>query len=386
MDDEKTIYTPDGTPIYWLERDVYSFIDKTTLIFGGSQSGKTTIIEEILYFCKDYIPNYIVIAPKTSDHVYRKKLPSVCIKDDLSKEVLEKIWRRQYYLTQIYNTANDNENLKRLFNKAPDPKICIMIKSIIQSADKHISEITQNNHLNYAQKRSQITHIEDLRNKNLKRLYKQSIRQNRSTLEKYDLDDQLRTVLEYLDFNPRLMLIIDDCSEKFPVWMKYYKKNETNPFNSIFYRGRWNHITLVFAAHDDKVVPPELRKNALMVFFTTSNALIASLNKTQSGYNAQEKQYATKISTTVFSNNANVRTHQKLCYKRELNPPFRYIIANLYPEFKIGCIPLQELADKIPKNEITLQDNPYVQMAKNNKNRRSTKTISISHPRKTKFD
>jgi type IV secretory pathway VirB4 component len=57
-EERKTLYTSKNEPIRWFERTADCFLDKTTLIFGGTGSGKTTIIEEILYICKDYIPAY----------------------------------------------------------------------------------------------------------------------------------------------------------------------------------------------------------------------------------------------------------------------------------------------------------------------------------------
>ena len=176
INDSKTIYTDSGIPIPWLEKDVDNYLDKTTLIFGGSGSGKTTIIEEILYLCKSYIPNYIVIVPKTSDKVYRKKLPARCIKDDITKKQLQKIWDRQFNFAQLYNVANDPANLESLFNKIYDRPSIVMVKAITQRANDLISNIENNHALDFGQKNSQKSAIEDLRNKKLKTLYKKTIR------------------------------------------------------------------------------------------------------------------------------------------------------------------------------------------------------------------
>lgn len=362
--DNKAIFTNKGEPIKWFDRSANSFLDKTTLVFGGSGSGKTTIIEEILYLCKDSIPNYIVVAPKTSDTAYRGKLPGRCIKEDLTKSKLQKIWQRQYYFTQLYNTANDINILESLFNKAPDRKSFIMIQAISKSAKNKIYEIETNNKLNFAQKKSQISNIKDLCTKKIKVLYKKSIRQNRKLLETKNIDnkltDQEKVALEYLDINPRLMMIIDDSTEKFQQWMKFFKKGEVNPFESIFYKGRWNYITLVFAAHDDKVIVPELRKNSRVTYYTTSQALMASLNKTQSGFTTQEKKFAQRCAELLFNDGDGIKTFQKLCYIREDSCPWKYVIANLYPEFTLGSSSLRELAKKMPKIDDGLNDNPFL--------------------------
>jgi len=361
--DDKTTYTEKGEPIKWFNRTVDSFLDKTTLVFGGSGSGKTTAVEEILYLCKNHIPNYLVVAPKTSDTAYRSKLPAKCIKEDLTKKKLKTIWERQYFLTQLYNTANDVNVLESLFKKTSDRRSSAVIFSAAFSARRTIDNIEKSS-FNFAQKKSQINIVKDLCTKKLKKIYKTSIRNNKAKLEAMaeanELDDKEKVALEYLDVNPRLMLIIDDSTEKFQMWMKYFKKGEENIFECIFYKGRWNYITLVFAAHDDKVVPPELRKNARVSYYMTSQALMASINKAQSGFTSQEKKFAQRAADVLFTDDINnIKTHQKLCYIREDPCPFRYMIANLYPDFRLGCAALYELANKMPKNDDGLSSNPY---------------------------
>ena len=171
----------------------------------------------------------------------------------------------------------------------------------------------------------------------------------------------LKTALEYLDINPRLMLIIDDCSEKFETWMKYFKKTEENVFESILYRGRHNKITLVLAAHDDKIIDTKLRKNARVVIYTTGQSVITSFNKPGNGFSLQERKEAEKKSAKIFGEDSTeIKSHQKFCYIRDDVHPFRYTIANLYPDFDLGCLPLRELIGKMPKKDDDIASNPFV--------------------------
>lgn len=391
MAEDRTIYTEQGEPIKWFNITADSFLDKTTLVFGGSGSGKTTIIEEILYLCKNYIPNYIVIAPRTSDTAYKSKLPARCIKEDLTKIKLQKIWNRQYNITQLYNTANDVTILESLFNKYTDKESYTMIQAITTRTQNKIAEIQRNNRMNFGQKRSQKGNITNRCTREIKKIYRRSIRKNRQLLEKKaahgELTDKERVALEYLDINPRLMMIIDDSTEKFQMWMKYFKKCETNPFESIFYKGRWNFITLVFAAHDDKVIVPELRKNARVTYYTTSQALMASLNKTQSGFTAQEKKFAQRCASILFVNeDSEIKSHQKLCYIREDMSPWRYVIANLYPEFNLGCSPLLELTQRMPKLDDGFSNNPFLKgIVDQKKTHKGKKRKYISASKKKKY-
>ena len=294
--DDKTIYTTEGDPIPWFPKDVNNHLDKTTLIFGGTGSGKTTVIEEILYLLKDYVPNFMVMAPRTSDAAYRRKLPSRCIKEDFTKERLQQLWNRQYYATQLYNTANDINILESLFKVAPDREGIVMLEAIKRKALDMIKVIEMSPNLDFGQKKAQKTAIEELQIKKIKIIYRDAVRKNKHIIERNpDLTTQQKIALDYLDFNPRLCLIIDDCSEKFQVWMKFFKKNEVNPFESIFYKNRWNYLTLVFAAHDDKLVNTELRKNSRVTIYTNSQALVTSINRAGNGFTPKEKKEQKEI-------------------------------------------------------------------------------------------
>lgn len=360
--DEKIIYTAEGDPIPWFTKDVNNHLDKTTLIFGGTGSGKTTVIEEILYLLKDSVPNFVVIAPRTSDSAYRRKLPARCIKEDFTKERLQALWDRQVFVTQIYNTSNDINVLESLFKIAPDRESIVMIEAIKRKAADMIRVIDISPNLDFGQKKAQKTAIEELQIKKIKIIYKDAIQKNRQIIvHSPDITTTQKVALEYLNFNPRLCLIIDDCSEKFQVWMKFFKKGEVNPFESIFYKNRWNYLTLVFAAHDDKLVNTELRKNSRVTIYTNSQSLVTSINRTGNGFTPKEKKEAMRYAAKIFGDEEKgIKTHQKLCYIREDPHPFKYLIANLYPDFDLTCSPTRTMVSMMPKKEDNLATNPYV--------------------------
>jgi transcription-repair coupling factor (superfamily II helicase) len=360
--DDKSIFTDTGEEIKWMPKDLDLFLDKTTLLFGGSFTGKTTIIEEILYLVKDHIPNYIVVASENSKKAYQNKLPPRCIKKDLSKKKIQQIWDRQFYTTQLYNTANDINVLESLFNKMPDRESIVMLNAINKRAAECVKTIESSTNLNFAQKKSQKTAIEELQLKRVKELYKVTIRRNQAYLATQRLTPHEKIALEYLDLNPRLMIIIDDCTDKFEMWMKYFKNTEVNPFNSIFYQGRHNYITFVFAAHNDKPVKSELRQNSRVTIFTdTKSAQTSFVTRTSNGWTKDEQKEAVKFISRIFKTEANgVKNHQKMCYIREDPYPFRYTIANLYPDFTLGCTAMYDLTNKMPKKDDSLVTNPYI--------------------------
>lgn len=365
--DDKTLYTEQKDPIPFFPKSAENHLNLTTLIFGGSGSGKTTIIEEILYLIKDQVPIILVIAPKTSDKAYRSKLPARCIKEDLTKNQLIKIWERQQNATQIYNTANNLDFLESVYNIVPDKTSFVTIGAIKKKASEIISEIEKSKTLDYGQKKAQKTAIEELQIKRITQIYKDQIRKHRDRLMqlKADLTPEQQIVIEYIDFNPRLALVIDDSSEKFQVWMKYFKKNEVNPFGGIFYKNRWNYLTLIIGAHDDKLIDTEFRKNSRVTVYCNSQAFVTSVSRSGNGFTPKERKDSMRYANRIFGNEeenkkAAIKNHNKMCYIREDPRPFKYMIANLYPNFTLGCAPLRELVDKMPKKDGNLAANPYL--------------------------
>lgn len=68
-------------------------------------------------------------------------------------------------------------------------------------------------------------------------------------------------------------------------------------------------------------------------------------------------RYAAKI---FGDEEKGVKTHQKMCYIREDPHPFKYLIANLYPDFNLACTPVRTMVAKMPKKEDNLAANPFV--------------------------
>lgn len=370
-DETKTIYTDDGSiKIPYYEINTENVIDRTSFIFGGTKSGKTTIVLSMLHAIKDYIPNFLVIVPETSAHFYNRLLPKRCIKSDMSKSLLKKLWKRQVDLTQCCNIAKDIKILKRLFQKINDRQSAIMIEAIQVATDSTIAKLKNRHDLDYAQKRDQESDIVQKRDDKIRFLLKRSIREHRKQLMELDLTVEENIALDYLDVNPRIAIIVDDCTENIPIWMKYFKKkdNEINIFESIIYRGRHNGFTFICVSHNDKAITCDLRRGARNVIFTQSQALVASLNKPQSGYTNQEKKDAMKIARRLFGDDTTqTKSFQKLCYIREDNIPFQYTIADIHPDFTLGCPALVELNEKMPKKESKLEDNQFMKELVNKK-------------------
>jgi len=358
---DTNLYTNDREIIPLLDKSHTTFLDKSVLIFGGSSSGKTTLVEDILHTLRDHIPNFIVVAPKTSDSFYRSKLPARCIFEDLSKEKWNAIWQRQVNATQCYKIANNLKYMEEVFNYCSSPSDLAKIESVQRSAKRYINEVEANPTLEFGQKKAQRTAIEELTEKGIKSVYAEAIRANSSMLLKKLTDKTHLTVIKFLDFNPRLCLVIDDMSEAIKGWEALFKKEKENPIACMFFKGRHNYITLILAAHDDKFVETEYRKNARLTIYTTSQSFISGLDRKGNSYSNAEKKKAMHYATKVFGDGSErIRTYQKLCYLRDDPHPFQYVIATQHNDFRLGSAPLTQLAESIPSTDDSIEKNPFI--------------------------
>jgi hypothetical protein len=346
MSDTKDLLLDGGLNIKWFKKYVGNFLNRTTVIYGMTDSGKSTIIDEIMYICKDYITVPFVICQSSitvSSSPYYKKIPDHCIKSDVSKEWLEDFMIVQKGRAALFDTADNLDTLKSVFEKINNSSNNEKKNMIISNAEKYISNINNSN-LDFAQKKMQITTIDKIKNDHLKTLYKSCIRNNKIKLEGMSkLSPDEICCINYVDFIPNIMIIFDDCASKFKKWVK-----DSTIIKEMFYNGRHYYITLIISAQDDKEIESELRKNAKVSIFTSQQAASSNFTRSANNYPKSVKKYAESCITKIFAPIAIGKNHKKLVYFRNNDSdPFMYTIADLYPPFKVGCKGIWELDQKI---------------------------------------
>ena len=354
--DDKSLCLSDKTKLKWLPKNHKDYLNRTTIIYGRTNSGKSTIIDDIMYLCKDYIPTLFVIAPtNSSNNAYTNRIPSQFIKKELDADWLEKLLKRQKHSAGAYINANKLDILKAIYDKLPEDSSKTLELSIIKKAHCSIIYI-DSLPMEFAQKKIQKHQILENRDAMLKKLYKTNIRYNKVTLEKMnDLSKVEKAALNFLDFNPNIMLILDDCASTFK---KMYKK--TSAIKEIFYEGRHYFFTTIISSHDDKEIDSELRKNTSMSIFTTAQSATSNFERTSNGYPKHEKIKSKLCIESIFKQDVNdLHNYQKLVYIQNETDPFRYTIADIHDDFKMGSEPLWNYSSLIKDNKDHLvKDNP----------------------------
>jgi hypothetical protein len=313
-----------------------------------------------MYLCREVIPNVLVVCNENSQKNYVGKVPSLCIKNDLTKNNLISIWSRQTDLKKVCNVADNLINLKNLYIRCRSNLTDTKLNNFEKEYNQHITKIKNDFDLNADSQQKQLNKLKDFYDDGVRKIYKQQIAKNLSIL--YSAVDEMdileKVCLSYYDTNPKLMLIFDDVTEMFKKWMGYFKK-EANPFHSIFFQGRHNDISIVIAAHDNKFILPELRKNARNTFFTHMAPLTVSLRDSMAHERRQIQTLATAVFDVENEEKTGIKKYQKYCYIREDTKPHRYMVATLYGSFEIGCRQLWDLSKKLEKKKDDLSKNKF---------------------------
>jgi hypothetical protein len=132
--------------------------------------------------------------------------------------------------------------------------------------------------------------------------------------------------LKFINFNPRLVLIFDDCTDL----LKKAKSNSV--IQKLFYQGRWSYITVIFACHTDKALDPELKKNAFVSIFTEASCAHAYFERKSNDLDRDAKDRARLAVKAAFTPMAK---YQKLVYLRSEKKFYRYT-ATLRKPFRFG--------------------------------------------------
>lgn len=373
LDSNGHLYTDSGKKIPELNLNPKAYIDKTIVIYGPSKTGKTVITKNIMKIVNAYIDQILVIAPsEPSNRSYEGFVEAPFIhyklfisdpnansssKRDDSKErsfaFLESIWKRQEMMAAIYTRTNKIEIIESLFSHVV-PHIKEEGETIVNNinAKRKIAteEIKNKYNNNPGLCDAKLKELNSMYDDLLIQLYKKYIHIDYENVWQLNLTEDERYSLQYLCFNPRLLLIFDDCAAQ----LKPFFSKEI--FRKLFYQNRHGFITLIICCQDDTDLPTNLRKNAFINFFTEPVVCLSNFERSSNNYSKQAKSFVTEIIPYVF------KGYRKMAYIREDDKcNFFYHVTFEYPElFKFGSIALQELCDVV-KNTGTMMDtsNPF---------------------------
>ena len=325
--------------IKYLEKDAKYYINRSTILYGATGSGKTTILIEILYLLKDLVPNIFVFAPTANETKdFDGIIPSALIYTDVDIDVLTNIYTRQQAATKIYNKVNKVDEVVALFRKVADATAIQTINRAYSGAESCISRIKNANS-------SEANEIIKIRDKYILSFCKSIIKNNRERLSNMRLSNTEKYIVKYLNFNPNCIIIFDDCG----AILKRFQGEEV--VKKILFQGRHINVNLILNLQDDIKVDSALKKNAFVNVFTTARCASSYFERGSNAFSKTERAYAAKVIEHVFTSNTLKPDYRKLVYIRDDKDPFRYTIANIYKNFTFGSRALLNLCNRVADNK-----------------------------------
>ncbi len=304
------------------------FLDRSTILFGESGTGKSTIIDDMLFQIKPFVGQIVVFCPTDRNNKAYSggRVPLPCIHDKITDEVLKDIWSRQSALTQVYKRANNPEILRKLFARIQNQTGLTAIEGAKRKQREYENEIK--NEMDEGAAKCAIAEMDKDTKKLIELIYKHYINENRSKLLKMNLSKNEQYSIKYLNINPRLVIIFDDCSSQ----LNSLKKNKV--IQDIFYQGRHVYITTFIAIQTDKVLDPELKKNAFVSIFTEESCASAYFERKSNDLDKEAKNRARNACKMAFSPLPTLK-HQKLAWVRD-EKRFYKLIATKHDDFRFG--------------------------------------------------
>lgn len=336
-----------------IELNYKLFLDKSVILYGESGTGKSTVVLDILYHLNKHVDQIIVFSPTDrQNNTYGGGIiPPPLIHYTFTPEIIETIWQRQAAMVETYKQANKGEALQSLLRRTGEAKFISAVEDAKNNYRNYISKLDPDD----PETEDKIKTMTQLRDDLITLICKTAIRNKQDKLKAMDLTEDERKVITYINMNPRLIIIFDDCTDL----LKKYAKSDI--MMKLFYQGRWNHITIMIACHTDKAIEAEIKKNAFVSIFTGPSSARAYFTRASTNMDPEVKKTALNVIRDVF--NGPVK-HQKVLYIREREKFYKFV-ATKRPTFKFGSPLIWEYCNKIISTGTTMSsDNPFSHLFK----------------------
>ena len=348
MSTQNIISTKDGFRIPQIDLKPARILDRTTVLYGRSNSGKSVMIKHMLKIVKDYIPVAFVISPtEPANRAYEKFIHSSLIHYDLSSAkgedgFLEKFWQWASMRSSIYHKVNKKDILLSIYERIKTPELDKVFSKIEIQRKNNISNSSVSLHDDLNRKYDEL----------LIKLVKKHIIQHKHVLQRnsHGLSEDEIFSLTYIDLNPRVILIFDDAAAEIK---SYFNKPI---FRKIFYQSRHSFITSIFAVQDDSDLPPNLRKNVALSIFMTPAVAKSNFDRTSNKYSKDVIKIANAIYSDIF-----VGFRKMVFIDSDPNKQYFYhVTAEIVNPFRFGSHSLKEICTAVESDSETVdKTNPF---------------------------
>ena len=371
MDNE--VINVDGTLIHKLQIKPQTFLNKSIILYGPSETGKTVLIKYILSTLQNTVPICMAFVPTDdpdSSSSYSHIINNRCIirKLETATEKMKNLFIRQNDGRKVTSLVNDVSKLKLLYEKNRIDKIDIMVNNIIKTTNDGKNSVNANFNKTPEQKVEQLEQLEKIKNDKLREVYKKGIEKYKAQMikdyneKKISLTEEELKILKFLNYNNNIVVIFDDCMAEINKWGK------DEEIKKIFFQGRHYNITTIISMHHDKGFHPDLRSNAFINIFTNAQVANNYFNTKNNGIGKELSKTIPKIIDKIFKQPLDPtmpKNHKKLVFIPRDDNQIQFVIAKNLNNFKFGCSGLNKLTNAIDE----------IEDQKTNKNKKTAFTV-----------
>ncbi len=284
----------DNRPVPRVDDRKRYFLNVLTILFGPSGSGKSALITHILNTINDVVPVGIACCPTAADNGdYNKVIPTECIYDDLTADLMKKIFIRQSNVITMYNMAHNVDILRPLFKMVATDPIESKINKLDQLSRDGIAKVRATYTPDEIE--SALEELQVRYHKKAVRIMRACIREHSQALSAMPLNDMQKSVLNHFEINPNLLLIVDDCAASIREW------KDLDETKKLFFQGRHFKVTTILTMQNESIIPVPLRSNAHVSIFTTKKIATTYFQKASSGASTEERKRIERVATVLFA-------------------------------------------------------------------------------------
>jgi hypothetical protein len=364
------VVRPSGKPIKELKINAINFLNKSTALYGKSNSGKSSVMRDILLQIREYVSmGYVFSMTEDQNDSFKDIVPRAAIftdfsQDDVTKFIIQ-FWQRQKAAVKTYKRATQPSVLVKLYRRVAgkrDDEMLKMIRKYRQKIkerfDKKINKCRPEEKGYYETQQKQVlSTIDDTQVEFFRRV----IKKHKKEINKSSLSKDEKYTLQYIGFRPHAVLVFDDCIHTFTT--SFQNKAE---FRSLFVMGRHNYITVILAVHLRSNLQKTINENVANAIFCSKSIAANTAENMDSSCRDEVREFQECI-RTIYNPSEPFR---KMCYISNCPDPFRWIIAEFHPfepdEAKrkyIGSRYFVNYCKKVFNHEGAIsKDNPFAEM------------------------
>lgn len=337
------------------------FLNRSIIIYGPSNSGKSVIITHIMKQLQDKIPNVVIICPTNNvNNVYTGLVPNQLIHSEVKKELIDTIVKKQEAGLEIYNDANDINKLFSIFEFCASDEEKFKYNNFVSAYKDMEKKLILDDGLHQSIKTKKLKELKGAHETNMRDLFKTVINSHRERILCSNASDMVKRIVKYLYYNPNILLIMDDVGGDATTWGKFKE------IRKLFFQGRHYHITFIIALQDEVMLNKDLRTNSFINIFTKESVVSAYFERKTNAYSTREQKLYKGLAKTIFNSEDKevdkygnvIENFKKLCYIRDgCDFNIYYMLATMHDKFKFGSTTLWKICSSAQKTGGGTSDN-----------------------------